>query len=39
LEWTAPLSFNNTFAILVRAEDAQKFNLKTVSDVASVAAR
>jgi osmoprotectant transport system permease protein len=34
LEWTEPLGFNNTFAILVRAEDARKFNLKTVSDAA-----
>ena len=39
LEWAAPLGFNNTFAILVRAEDAQKLNLKTVSDVAKVAAQ
>jgi osmoprotectant transport system permease protein len=36
LEWTEPLGFNNTFAILVRAEDAQKLNLKTVSDAAKV---
>ena len=39
LEWTAPLGFNNTFAILVRGVDAQKLNLKTVSDVANVAAQ
>ncbi len=37
LEWTAPLGFNNTFAILVRQEDAQRLNLKTVSDAARVA--
>ena len=36
LEWTEPLGFNNTFAILVRAEDAQKLGLKTVSDAARV---
>ena len=36
LEWTEPLGFNNTFAILVRAEDAQKRGLKTVSDAARV---
>jgi osmoprotectant transport system permease protein len=39
LEWTAPLGFDNTFAILVRREDAQKFNLKTISDVARVASQ
>ena len=37
LEWTAPLGFNNTFAILVRGEDAQKLNLNTVSDAVPVA--
>jgi osmoprotectant transport system permease protein len=36
LEWTEPLGFSNTFAILVRAEDAQKLGLKTVSDAARV---
>ncbi len=36
LDWTEPLGFNNTFAILVRADDARKFNLKTVSDAAKV---
>ena len=29
LEWTEPLGFNNTFAILVRADDARQLNLKT----------
>ena len=38
-EWTEPLGFNNTFAILVRAEDAQRLNLKTVSDAAKVSAQ
>jgi glycine betaine/choline ABC-type transport system substrate-binding protein len=36
LAWTEPLGFNNTFAILVRSDDARKFNLKTVSDAAKV---
>jgi glycine betaine/choline ABC-type transport system substrate-binding protein len=39
LEWTAPLGFNNTFAILVRRADAEKFNLQTISDVARVASK
>lgn len=36
LEWAEPLGFNNTFAILVRGDDAKKLNLKTVSDAAKV---
>lgn len=39
LEWTEPLGFNNTFAILVRGEDAKKLNLKTVSDAAKVSSQ
>jgi len=39
LEWTEPLGFNNTFAVLVRAEDAKKFNLKTISDAAKISAQ
>ncbi|MEO6164900.1 MAG: glycine betaine ABC transporter substrate-binding protein [Candidatus Binatia bacterium] len=39
LDWTEPLGFNNTFAILVRGEDAEKFKLKTVSDAARVSAK
>jgi osmoprotectant transport system permease protein len=39
LEWAEPLGFNNTFAILVRGEDARKLNLKTVSDAAKVSAQ
>jgi osmoprotectant transport system substrate-binding protein len=31
------LGFNNTFAIVVRGEDARKFDLKTISDAARVA--
>ncbi|MGH7256495.1 MAG: glycine betaine ABC transporter substrate-binding protein [Nitrospirales bacterium] len=34
LEWLEPLGFNNTFAILVRGEDARRFGLRTISDVA-----
>jgi len=33
-EWTEPLGFNNTFAILIRGDDAQKLQLKTISDAA-----
>src|ERR1051326_6194096 len=32
---TAPFGFNNTFAILIRGEDARKFNLKNVSEAAA----
>jgi osmoprotectant transport system permease protein len=39
LEWTEPLGFNNTFAVLVRDEDAKKFNLKTISDAAKISAQ
>ena len=39
LEWMEPLGFNNTFAILVRGEDARKLQLKTVSDAARVSAQ
>jgi len=34
IEWTEPLGFNNTFAIIVRKSEAQQFNLKTISDAA-----
>jgi osmoprotectant transport system permease protein len=39
LEWTEPLGFNNTFAVLIRSEDAKKLGLKTVSDVARVSSQ
>jgi osmoprotectant transport system permease protein len=39
LEWMEPLGFNNTFAILVRGEDARKLGLKTISDAARVSAQ
>ncbi len=34
LTWTAPLGFNNTFAITIRNEDAQKYKLTTISEAA-----
>lgn len=34
LEWTEPLGFNNTFAIIVRKEDAERLKIKTISDAA-----
>lgn len=37
LEWTEPLGFNNTFAILVRGDDARRLNLKRISDAARYA--
>lgn len=39
LEWTEPLGFNNTFAILVRADDAKKLRLETVTDAAKISAQ
>jgi osmoprotectant transport system permease protein len=35
VEVSAPLGFENTFAILVRGADARNLNLKTISDAAS----
>jgi len=37
LRWTAPLGFNNTFAILVRHADAQRYGLRSIGDLARVA--
>jgi osmoprotectant transport system permease protein len=37
VELTAPLGFNNTFAILVRGQDARKWRLRSVSDAAKLA--
>ena len=34
VEWMEPLGFNNTFAILVRGEDARRLDLSSISDVA-----
>src|SRR2546427_6530322 len=39
LRWTAPLGFNNTFAILVRRADAERYVLRSVADLARVAPR
>ncbi|HLY60915.1 MAG TPA: glycine betaine ABC transporter substrate-binding protein [Terriglobia bacterium] len=39
LEVTEPLGFNNTFAMVIRGEDARNQKLKTISDVASIAPR
>jgi osmoprotectant transport system permease protein len=39
VEVSPPLGFENTFAILVRGEEARKLNLKTVSDAAPHAPR
>jgi len=35
IEWTAPLGFNNTFVIIIRGSDAEKFKVRTISDAAS----
>ena len=35
-EWMKPFGFNNTFAILVRGEDAEQAGLATISDLAAV---
>ncbi len=34
VEWMEPLGFNNTFAILVRGEDARRLDLENISDAA-----
>jgi osmoprotectant transport system permease protein len=39
IEWTEPLGFNNTFAILIRGEDARRLNLKTITHAARHAPR
>lgn len=31
MEWTAPLGFNNTFAMIVRGDDAKRLNIQTLS--------
>jgi osmoprotectant transport system permease protein len=38
-EWTEPLGFNNTFAILVRGDEARRHSLKTISDAAKVSSQ
>ncbi len=37
LRWTEPLGFNNTFAILVRRTDAERYGLRSIADLARVA--
>lgn len=39
VEVSAPLGFENTFAILIRGEDARRLNLKTISDAAQYTPR
>jgi glycine betaine/choline ABC-type transport system substrate-binding protein len=39
VEVSLPLGFENTFAILIRGEEARKLNLKTISDAAAQAPR
>jgi glycine betaine/choline ABC-type transport system substrate-binding protein len=39
LEWTEPLGFNDTFAIIVRKDEAQRLGLKTISDAAPYTAK
>jgi osmoprotectant transport system substrate-binding protein len=34
LEWTTPFGFDNTFAIVVRGDDAERLGLRTISDAA-----
>ena len=36
LQWMKPLGFNNTYAMVVRAEDAERDGLRTISDFAQV---
>lgn len=36
VKWLTPLGFNNTYVMAVTQETAQKYNLKTVSDLARV---
>ncbi|HUP60449.1 MAG TPA: glycine betaine ABC transporter substrate-binding protein [Thermoanaerobaculia bacterium] len=38
LHWSPPLGFNNTFAMIVRRADAERLGLRTISDLARVAA-
>lgn len=38
-EWTEPLGFNNTFAILVRGDEARRHGLKTISDAAKMSSQ
>jgi osmoprotectant transport system substrate-binding protein len=35
-EWIEPLGFNNTFAMIIRGNDAKKFNLQTLSQLGKI---
>jgi len=35
IHWLDPLGFNNTFAMVIRGEDARKFQIETLSDAAT----
>jgi glycine betaine/choline ABC-type transport system substrate-binding protein len=37
LDWTEPLGFNNTFAVIIRGDDARQLNLRTISQAAQYA--
>ena len=39
IDWVRPFGFNNTFAILVRHGDADRYGLKSIADLAPVAPR
>jgi glycine betaine/choline ABC-type transport system substrate-binding protein len=39
LDWLAPLGFNNSFAILVRRDDAARLGMRTISDLSRHAPR
>ena len=39
LTWGKPFGFNNTFAIVVRRRDAERYGLRRISDIAPVAPR
>ena len=34
LRWSPPLGFNNTFAIIIRDEDAKRYGIRTISEAA-----
>src|SRR5207237_8690541 len=34
LRWLKPLGFNNTFAIIIRNQDAKRYNIQTISESA-----
>jgi osmoprotectant transport system substrate-binding protein len=38
LVWTSPLGFDNSFALVIRGEDARKLNIRTISDAVPFAA-